>query len=196
MATGIIDALKPETTLNRRTTYKASCHCGAVRFTVALPVPFPEYEINRCNCSVCTKNGYLLVYPTRKDVVFSQGTNISCRLSAFDWKNFSTSFLDVLAPSHFSLNEKEITSTIGYENLANYLFGAKKKPHKFCKTCGTSILIDFKRMEYGETDPEKDNLAVNVSSAALLPYSLSTHVHCLQPLLLSHMSSSLTNKAF
>ena len=55
------------------TTPKANCHCGAVRFTVTLKYPFPKYEINKCNCSICTKNGYLLVYPPRKDVVWTQG---------------------------------------------------------------------------------------------------------------------------
>jgi hypothetical protein len=46
--------------------------------------------------------------------------------------------------------------------MTEYYFGNKKKAHKFCKTCGTSILIDFKRNEYGETNLEKDDLAVNV----------------------------------
>jgi hypothetical protein len=55
------------------TTHKANCHCGAVRFTVTLKYPFPEYKINKCNCSICTKNGYLLVYPPRKDLVWEQG---------------------------------------------------------------------------------------------------------------------------
>lgn len=93
----------------------------------------------------------------------------------------------------FPLSQKEVTRSIGYDNLADYLFGAKKKPHKFCKTCGSSILIDFKRMEYGETDPEKDKLAVNVGSAIFI-YStpLSAYVRCLRPLLPSQTSSSHT----
>ena len=55
-----------------------------------------------------------------------------------------------------------LNKSVGYDNLTDYLFGPKKKHHKFCKTCGTSVLIDFKRMDYGETNPEKDTLAVNV----------------------------------
>ena len=55
------------------TTHKANCHCGAVRFTVTLKYPFPKYKINKCNCSICTKNGYLLVYPLRRDVVWIKG---------------------------------------------------------------------------------------------------------------------------
>lgn len=53
-------------------------------------------------------------------------------------------------------------SSPGYTNLSEYYFGNKKKAHKFCKSCGSSILIDFKLNEYGEKDPSKDILAVNV----------------------------------
>lgn len=29
-----------------------------------------------CNCSICCKNGYLNVYPKRKDLVFVQGEHL------------------------------------------------------------------------------------------------------------------------
>jgi centromere protein V len=32
------------------------CHCGAVRFEVLAP---DEIEAKECNCSICTKSGYL-----------------------------------------------------------------------------------------------------------------------------------------
>lgn len=55
-------------------TYKAQCHCGAVKFTVAIPsLENGDTKVNRCNCSICTKKGYWLVYPLREDVVFTQG---------------------------------------------------------------------------------------------------------------------------
>lgn len=59
-----------------RTTHEASCHCGAVQFEVTLKYVFPKYPINRCTCSICVKNGYMLVYPCRRDVVFTRGTFI------------------------------------------------------------------------------------------------------------------------
>jgi hypothetical protein len=55
------------------TTHKANCHCGAVCFTVTLKYPFPEYKFNKFNSSIFTKNGYLLVYPSRKDLILEQG---------------------------------------------------------------------------------------------------------------------------
>lgn len=75
------------------TTYQASCHCGSTAYTVALPLPLPPptstetstspsgaegetektTEIASCNCSICTRNGYLLVYVPKGDVKFSSG---------------------------------------------------------------------------------------------------------------------------
>ncbi|AQA18825.1 aldehyde-activating protein [Halioglobus japonicus] len=41
--------------------YQGSCHCQAVRFQVETPA---AVEIERCNCSVCRKSGYLhLIVP-------------------------------------------------------------------------------------------------------------------------------------
>ena len=34
------------------------CHCGAVRFEVALP---PRIEARACNCSICARTGFLHV---------------------------------------------------------------------------------------------------------------------------------------
>jgi hypothetical protein len=41
--------------------HKGSCHCGAVAFEVEAP---PRFGALRCNCSVCTKSGFLhLIVP-------------------------------------------------------------------------------------------------------------------------------------
>jgi hypothetical protein len=37
-----------------------------------------------------------------------------------------------------------VTFLSGEDNLAQYRFATKRKPHMFCKTCGTSMLMDFK----------------------------------------------------
>ncbi len=42
-------------------THSGGCHCGRVRFEVQAPA---EIEVLDCNCSICTKTGYLhLVVP-------------------------------------------------------------------------------------------------------------------------------------
>jgi hypothetical protein len=44
--------------------YKGSCHCGAVTFEVEAP---EHLEVDRCNCSICSKSGFLhLIVPKRK----------------------------------------------------------------------------------------------------------------------------------
>jgi len=109
-----MDAPRPE-----KKVYKAQCHCARTKFTVALPpLETGQTKANKCNCSICTKNGYVLVYPLRTDVEFLAGE----------------------------------------EELSAYVFGKKGKPHRFCAGCGTSILIDFGRVE-GE---DRKHLAVNV----------------------------------
>lgn len=41
--------------------YQGSCHCGAVTFSVESP---PAVEVEQCNCSVCSKSGFLhLIVP-------------------------------------------------------------------------------------------------------------------------------------
>jgi hypothetical protein len=41
--------------------YRGSCHCGAVLFTVDAP---DDVEVEQCNCSICSKSGFLhLIVP-------------------------------------------------------------------------------------------------------------------------------------
>ncbi|MCZ6828696.1 MAG: GFA family protein [Gammaproteobacteria bacterium] len=44
--------------------YQGSCHCGAVQFEVEADA---DIEVEDCNCSICSKSGYLhLIVPLRK----------------------------------------------------------------------------------------------------------------------------------
>ncbi|WP_448569236.1 GFA family protein [Thalassotalea ganghwensis] len=44
--------------------YQGSCHCQAVVFEVEAPC---EVEVERCNCSICAKSGFLhLILPLSK----------------------------------------------------------------------------------------------------------------------------------
>lgn len=45
-------------------THSGGCHCGQVRFEVRAPAAL---EVSECNCSVCSKAGYLhLVVPAER----------------------------------------------------------------------------------------------------------------------------------
>jgi hypothetical protein len=68
---------------NETQVYKANCHCGQVRMSVILP-DLLTTRVNRCNCSICTRNGYLLVYPKREHVSFLCGED---KLSAYRFGN-------------------------------------------------------------------------------------------------------------
>lgn len=44
--------------------HHGGCHCGKVRYRVMAPAVIP---VSRCNCSVCTKSGYLgLIVPRER----------------------------------------------------------------------------------------------------------------------------------
>lgn len=43
--------------------YEGGCHCGAVRFRVLVD----QHEVEDCNCSICTKKGFLhLIVPPER----------------------------------------------------------------------------------------------------------------------------------
>ena len=44
--------------------YSGGCHCGAIRFEVEAP---EHVEASECNCSICSKSGYLhLIVPASR----------------------------------------------------------------------------------------------------------------------------------
>ena len=52
-------------------THAGGCHCGRVRFEVEAPA---RIEVADCNCSVCSKTGYLhLIVPAERFRLISGG---------------------------------------------------------------------------------------------------------------------------
>ncbi|EPE29846.1 Mss4-like protein [Glarea lozoyensis ATCC 20868] len=70
-------------------TYTGSCHCHLVSFTVVLPRPLSQTEVCNCNCIICTKNGYLTVYPKKDDVVVKGEQE----LKRYEWEGSSCTHL-------------------------------------------------------------------------------------------------------
>jgi len=55
--------------------YPGSCHCGAVTFEVDAE---EDAEIENCNCSICTKSGYLhLIVPNINFKLLTGESNLS-----------------------------------------------------------------------------------------------------------------------
>lgn len=60
-------------------THRGGCHCGRVRFEVLAPA---KIEVTDCNCSICSKAGYLhLIVPAERFKLVS-GANV---LSTYMW---------------------------------------------------------------------------------------------------------------
>lgn len=72
--------------------YEASCHCGTVKYRINLP-DLSSHQVNSCNCSVCTKNGYLLVYPKPSEVEWHQGYD-TLKAYKFGHKKLTHRFCD------------------------------------------------------------------------------------------------------
>lgn len=55
--------------------HKGSCHCGTIRFEVEAPA---DLEVSECNCSICSRSGYLhLIVPRRKFKLLSGESNLT-----------------------------------------------------------------------------------------------------------------------
>jgi len=53
--------------------YKGSCHCNKVQFEIQAPKNFSAIE---CNCSVCSKSGYLHLHIKKENFTLISGKNI------------------------------------------------------------------------------------------------------------------------
>ncbi|MBI1424741.1 MAG: GFA family protein [Gammaproteobacteria bacterium] len=56
-------------------THTGSCHCGAVRYEVDAPA---DLEVSECNCSICSRTGYLhLIVPRSRFRLLTGEDNLS-----------------------------------------------------------------------------------------------------------------------
>ncbi|KAF7366759.1 hypothetical protein MSAN_00934200 [Mycena sanguinolenta] len=53
-------------------TYEGNCHCGAIKFSVVLK-PLENTPLRSCGCSICSKKGYLFVFPTKSSITVTKG---------------------------------------------------------------------------------------------------------------------------
>ena len=52
------------------TRHTGGCHCGRVRFEIEAPA---SIEARECNCSICSKSGYLHFFVSRSNFRLLQG---------------------------------------------------------------------------------------------------------------------------
>ena len=72
--------------------HSANCHCGSVKFTFSISPPLDDYPVVLCNCSICQRNGYLLVYPTKENLKLRDGSEDAIGSYAFAKKNVKHNF--------------------------------------------------------------------------------------------------------
>lgn len=56
--------------MNDSEIYTGSCHCGAVRFEVAMDAPS---QAMACNCSICSRMGWRLAFVSPAQFTLKQG---------------------------------------------------------------------------------------------------------------------------
>ncbi|MCJ1427574.1 hypothetical protein MMC29_005477 [Sticta canariensis] len=145
-----------------KTWHRANCHCGTVRYHVFLPAlagvanPHP---VMSCNCSLCTRNGYLNVYPQRHEMLVQIHHH-------HDIPGEESS--QVLLPESVPGSETLRSATeeiLGYYHVYGGALG-RENEHVFCKLCGSSLWVDAKGGEemakQTRKEGEEDIVAVNV----------------------------------
>ena len=60
-------------------THRGGCHCGRVRFEVTAPA---KIEVTDCNCSICSKAGYLHLIVTAERFKLVAGADM---LTTYTW---------------------------------------------------------------------------------------------------------------
>lgn len=54
----------------RLNTYQGGCHCRKIRFSVLIN----KYQVIHCNCSICTKKGFLHLIVPQKNFTLRSGS--------------------------------------------------------------------------------------------------------------------------
>lgn len=54
-------------------THRGGCHCGLVRYAVTAPAVI---TVSQCNCSICSKSGYLALIVPRERFKLESGKDV------------------------------------------------------------------------------------------------------------------------
>ncbi|KAK3316000.1 glutathione-dependent formaldehyde-activating enzyme [Apodospora peruviana] len=98
-------------------TYRGNCHCAAFVYETQFPEIKSAFE---CNCSICYKKGYLLLFPALGTLKVVKGS------------------LDEL--STYSFGEGQTDHKVGEPLAANVDVTDRSGSTKFCPSCGTPVM--------------------------------------------------------
>lgn len=66
-------------------TFNGSCHCGFIRYTVALPITDTPLA-SRCNCTICLKQGYTSIRISPEDFTLVSPSSKS-EVKNYQWRS-------------------------------------------------------------------------------------------------------------
>jgi hypothetical protein len=74
--------------------YTGSCHCGKNSFSVKVspPLDSEKSSVISCNCSICSRNGYLLVFLDLSDIDWKKGGFDNMKVYKFGHQTLSHYF--------------------------------------------------------------------------------------------------------
>ena len=82
------------------------------RFTVKISPPVADGPVTSCNCSICTANGYLMVYPLESNVSWQSGKD---DLTTYQFGKERV--VSVILPSNSSKYAGKVPSSLGRRSL-------------------------------------------------------------------------------
>ncbi|KAI1506471.1 Mss4-like protein [Biscogniauxia marginata] len=122
---------------SRSGTYEAGCHCGYIKFSVTLTPALPEYKVTHCNCSTCTRFGYLLIYPQAKDVTWHSGGRERCVNYRFNTKQKDQMFCPKCGAS-LGIDFRDVREPHTYGISARAIYGIDLDELQYKKVDGIS----------------------------------------------------------
>ncbi|KAF3011634.1 hypothetical protein E8E14_001636 [Neopestalotiopsis sp. 37M] len=113
-------------------TYQCGCHCGYIKFSMTLSPPLTtkapgdatgdNYKVLNCNCSACSRFGYLLVYPPAADVTWHPGHRERCANYRFNTKGKDQMFCPKCGAS-LGIDFREVREPHTYGMSARTIYG-------------------------------------------------------------------------
>jgi hypothetical protein len=81
-------------------THSGGCHCGRVSFEVIAPA---QMEVTDCNCSICSKTGYLHLIVPKSQFKLLSGADV---LSTYQFNTGTAQHLFCSHPDGYSVNAR------------------------------------------------------------------------------------------
>jgi hypothetical protein len=152
--TGILPPLRLVNSLRCHRPHKARTECQdcTIEYAILFTPKMPDFEsfanprskaTYRASCH-CGKGRFAVTMPSSDTVRV-----ISCNCSICE----INAYLNVYP------FRQDVVFESPYEELGSYRFAGHTRVHKFCRACGTSLLIDFDK---ADEEPLRKHVAVNV----------------------------------